>query len=776
MADRDWFSELNGMDTQGATGQGGEPVRDWFTEVNSVSPEAPAQAPQQTTNPRGATGVPDQPSAWQRIKGAIQGTQDPAEAATGTVYEQFKDDLTSPTATAAMMGAGDAQMADVITKQLGPRVIRRDQDANGNPVIVTNGPDGQPQRGYVNRPGLDTQDAWRAAYGMAPYVVGGGVTANVLKSVPAAVNALAQGAVAGSTSIGGDVLLGGMGSEQGIDIEKAGITAGMGVAAPAIAAGAGALWKRFVVQPSLYDRATGQLTAKGIAAAKRNGIDPDGLSAEIAENFAKTYAQTGDEAAAALQARKSEFGIESSAGQRTKDAEKLTQEEGMRRGLSGETAKKTITRFDQRQSAAVDFAARSRVPNTFRTTELDRGGTMTPNATASDLTPMAAVPDLGDGIRSGLQAAKGAAKAQERAAWEGVGDIVAKPGAFDLLPEKLTQALGDFRIDTVAGPGNTNPVALRMIQQLDDFVSNKQITAEGPAILKQAPIKTVGEMRKNLGSQINSAQTDTDRAAAKAVYGAYNDWIAAAAEKQLLAGDPMAAANMRSAIDLTRVKNQIFKPQDKGRPTAAGKIIDDVIDKADSPERIVQSLFQGAPKSLPKPGSVDALRLIKRGLDTYADKRIAADTWADIKTAYWSRIVQNAKGDVETPQVMLNNLKTALNSQRTIVRQLYTDQELKQIGRLQTELERIAYKPPNASGSGYTAVSLAKQFFGVIMQGLGGKGKIVGTILDKYGPADAWGNQAAKQAIDQSIKVPRQNALAVGITAMGSETGRQRAQ
>jgi hypothetical protein len=769
MAERDWFSEINGMDMQGQNQPQQEPSRDWFTEINSVTAAAPKAQPAPAPQTQS-------PSMFERVRSAVQGPQDPNEANTGTVFEQYRDDLTSPTASAAMMGASDAQMADVITKQLGDRVLRQEKDANGYPVLVTKGPDGQPQRGYVNKPGLDTQDAWRALYGAAPYVVGGAATGVALKAAPAVVNALGQGAVAGATSVAGDVGLSGMGSEQGVDIPKAAITAGVGAAAPAVASAASALWKRFVVQPSLYDSATGQLTAKGAEAAKRQGIDPGELSNEIAKNFAKTYSKTGDEAAAGLAARRDEFGIPSTVGQRTKDAEKLTGEESMRRGLYGQKAKETITGFDRQQSEAVDFAARSKVPSTFRASEVQRGGTMAPNGSVADMGRMSAVPDLGDGIRSGLRAAKDAAKAQEGAAWGNVKDIIAKPEAFQLLPQKLTEALGDFRIDTVAGPGNTNPIALNMIKQLDDFATGKQITAEGPSILQQAPIKTVDQMRRSLGAQVNSAGTDADRNASKAVYRAYNDWIKDSAERELLAGDPMAAANLRSAIDISRVKNQIFRPQDKGRPTAAGKIIDDVIDKADTPERVVAALFQGVPKSLPKPGSADALRLMRRGLDGYADKRVAADTWADIKTAYWSRIVQNAKGDVETPGVMLNNLKTALNSQRSVINELFTKPEIDQMLRFQKELARISYKPPNASGSGYTVGSLAKQFFGTIFQGTGLRGKVASALLEKYGPGEAIGNASARAAIDETIRAPRGNALAPMITGAGSEFGRQKTQ
>ena len=98
---------------------------------------------------------PSQPKqeGWgEWIVNSVRGRQDPREAETGTVFEQFRNELGNPTANAAIGGASDEAMADVIQKNLGDRFIRQEKDANDYPVIVTRGADGREQRG-VGRAG-----------------------------------------------------------------------------------------------------------------------------------------------------------------------------------------------------------------------------------------------------------------------------------------------------------------------------------------------------------------------------------------------------------------------------------------------------------------------------------------------------------------------------------------------------------------------------------------------------------------------------------------------
>src|SRR3990172_3749396 len=100
---------------------------DYFGQATGLDKLGAAEAGEAPANPN---ATPDAPTWLGRRKQDISGRQDPRYKDTATVFEQFTDELTSPTATAAVMGASDKQMGDVIAKQLGNRLIRRERDAN----------------------------------------------------------------------------------------------------------------------------------------------------------------------------------------------------------------------------------------------------------------------------------------------------------------------------------------------------------------------------------------------------------------------------------------------------------------------------------------------------------------------------------------------------------------------------------------------------------------------------------------------------------------------
>lgn len=711
-----------------------EPAGNYANRLLGTPTAAPQVKPAEEQQPEQGWGE------W--MSELYHGKHDPKYQGAGTVFEQFRDDLTSPTATAATLGASDAQMADVIAKQLGDRLIRKEKDAHGYDVFVTRGPDGQEQFGYVNAPGLDTQDLWRTAYGAVPYVIGSGAIGTATKALPGIVRAGAQALGAGSTSVAGDVAQIPMGSEQGIEPWKAAFSAGAGAASVPISAIGGALWRKLVTEPGLFNSATGKLTEKGAAAARAEGLVPEEMEAQIAKEFAKTYAKTGRASEAALKAQETEFGIKSTAGQRSKDPWQLTQEEAMRRNLYGEKARDTIQAFDRQQAEAIDHAARTRIPSDFRSNTVRESGTMDPRG-ITNMEQLPGTADLGAGIQTGMRSAKEAAKEGERSAWGEVGDILPRPEAFEILPDALAGRLGGMRVT------NEMQKAASMARALDDYVGGKAFSEPVAGVLKQSPVKTVGEMRKQLLGMYKGATDPTDATAAKAIYDGFNDWIDEAAEKAMLAGAPEEAAKMRIARDATRVMHNLFSPAVKGRKTPAGRLMDEM-SKADSPERVVQILFGPASSLNPstiKNGSVEALRTMKQALQKYADPRIAADTIADLKLAYWSKLVQNKQGLAQSPGVMLSNIRSALSNQGTLVRELFTPAEISQMQRLAKSLEAITYKPPNASGSGYTAANLASQFFGTLMNAFGLKSVPARMLLEYSGLQSKYGAAAARRAV-----------------------------
>lgn len=223
------------------------------TGLDKLGQAVPETQPQQTDYYSAATGL-DKIGALAAPKTKAQLPDLPS------VYSQFPNELEGPMGLAATFGASDPAMGDVVAKQLGDRFVRRETvSTEGDPkqpfrprgsptpsvpsesydVIVSRGPNGEEQRGYVNKPGLDSEDVVRGVRGALPYVGTGlgGMVAGAGRGLLA--NMAIQGALGGATSVGGDAALIPMGSEQGIDVPKALISTALGAAAPGTGRAAG---------------------------------------------------------------------------------------------------------------------------------------------------------------------------------------------------------------------------------------------------------------------------------------------------------------------------------------------------------------------------------------------------------------------------------------------------------------------------------------------------------------------------------------------------------
>lgn len=711
-------------------------------------------APQPT-----ATAAPPEANqeGWgEWLKNSIVGRQDPREAATGTVFEQYPEELRSPTATGAMLGANDAGMGDIISKNLGDRFMRRETDANGYEVIVTRGPDGKEQRGYVNKPGLDTQDAWRTFYGAAPYVVSGGAAGTMLKGAGIGANALGQGAAAAATSFAGDIGALTQGSEQAPDLEKAGIMGLFGAAGPPISAAGGALWRKFVTIPGLIDKQSGMLTAKGIEAARKAGLEPSDITPDFAQGFAKSLAETGDEATAAVRAGTQRYGIPASQGQATKDPYLLTQEEGMRRRLYGEQAQNTMLGFDKQQADAIKGAALGRMP--YEPPAPSVATAINPGR-AQGFAPK---PDeIGSSIQGGAQSAKQAARVMERDAWAGATGLEATDEALKTLPATLNTKLSGRMLNE-----RVTPKAAEMAKEIDRIIAGGA-PEKAAGWVTTSPTRNVDQMRRSLLALSKSAVDPPDRAAADAIYEGFNDWIADAAKNSLLKGDPGAALKLVGARGFTREVREVFSPKTAdGKLSPAGARLAKILDssRADSGAAVVEALFGSQGSTTANSGVTGALRNLKTAFDRYAPVT-GKEAWDDVRFAYWSRLVTNKGGEILGPKALETNLRQAMHGKDNVMQVLYTPAEQREIRSFFKAIQAVAYKPPNASGSGFTAASFIKDGLLKLLDSFG-VGKATSATLNYTGVGNAWNAAGARQAVSQTVR-PMPPNLTPAVTSAG---------
>jgi hypothetical protein len=708
-----------------------------------------------------AMAEPDADTWMGRRAQDVRGKQDPRfkdlPDLRDALVEEGSTDVTRPMALSSLLNSSDAQMGDIAKNALGERYIGTDKDANGYDIVRYRAKDGAEKAAYLNRPGLDINDAGRALTGALPYMaVGGGVGA-LARGAGTAVQAIGQGLGAAATSIGGDVAQMPMGSEQGIELPKAAFAAGGGLIAPPIAAGVSAIARRIVTLPSLFKN--GQLTPKGEAVAKSAKIDPAELSAEAQRVFAKTYAMDPDAAQAATRASVEPFGIPATKGQVSKDPFLLTQEEGMRRRLYGQNAQDIMRTFDVEQSQAVRDAALGAKPQSV-TSAIAPG--RNPVSAPQDANPMV----LGQSVREGINTARSAARTAENEVWDKVGPLTATEDALKMLPDSLDARLGT----EVVIDAETTPAAAKMAKDLDAFSAGES-PQQVAKILKTNPVRMVDQQRRRLLSMSRGAATPEDKRAATAIYDGYNDWIDAAAEANLLAGDPGAAAQLKIARGFTKEVREIFQPSVGGKSTAAAKRLAGVMEKADSPEGVINQLLGSSGSRGVDSGTVGALASYKTAVDRFAPKDIAKAAWDDVRLAYWVRLVNGRNGELLGPTAIMNNIKGALSGQQSVVRTLYTPAEEKTIRQFAQALETISYKPPNASGSGYTAASFIKEGVAKLFEAFGLKSKIGQAALEFSGLGNAYGTAQARAAVGQSIK-PRSTNLAPAFSSGGANVGR----
>lgn len=746
---------------------------------------------------------PDAETWWGRRVQDVRGKQDPrykglpALADTGAV--NLGDD-----SVAKLAMPNDEAYGDILSKSMadGVKMTRRFKDANGYEIVGFSGPDGKEQLAYVNQPGLDTSDISRGFVGSLPFMFGGGVAGKALQKVgaPLAGKVLGQTLTGAAVSGAQDIGASQMGSEQGIDMPKMiGGAAGGAIgelAAPVV----GGIIRKFWTEPSLYnkatgtltekgmqaakdaglwaeagvyDKATGALTAKGLQAARDAGLDPSKMTAEatkafadqlekeaatlpqqLQQEFAKLYAKSGNARAAGVAAETGDLGIPTTLGQRTKDVRQLTREQEMRDGVWGDAAAKQMKDFDNRQWDAM-------VKATMGEIEPGKPGmsmTINPNRSPGDHAPG----QIGASIAERSQAGYKVMDDTASATWKSIGKIEPADGALAELPRYIANGLGDL------APSENDialmPVTTAILKQAKAFMEKSPPKQAVDGFLPTTALADVNRFRQSIGAKIGEMEKSTDKTAAGRVYNAVNDWIREMAEQNLLtatSGDAaVAAANMVTARGLTKNLHAVVEANGN-KPGAA--IVKKILESADSPEEVVRALFVGPTAKSVKPGSLSAIKSIKE-FASQLPKEEGDMLMQDLKLAYWLQIVRNPAGkegeNIFNPQVLLRNLRVSSDSQRSVWLSLFTPQEIAMRNRLTRALENGPTFhdwtiKPNSSRSGTT---VGRMFMDMI-------GGLVGSNYAKTGMEVL--NKATGRARANVYNATRQDLPAVNPTMIG---------
>ena len=615
-------------------------------------------------------------------------------AAGGVRFKAPSENWSNPfwkiTAGAALTGDDEAQ-GNIVKNALGDRFIGLEKDAHGAVIVNYRGTNGLPQKAYVNRPGLEGEDVRDFVGQAAPYMLMGRMAGAVMPG-NGLLGMAGQGLGAGSVSMLQDAGAFLLGSEKAPDPMKAGVVGTITSGLHGLAPIAGNLWRKLVTEPGLFNRSAGTLTPRGVEAAKAAGLNPADLPEDIAAQFAKEYARTGSSPVAGQTVAGREFGIQGTRGQITKRPDYLANEEAMRRNILGDPAREIITRHDQAQRQAIADAVMGDGPKSIAARIApSRGG---------DVPPVV----MGTNIQGGLQAARETAKGIEKEAWKNVGPVYGTEEAFGQLPRFTAEAIGDL------APGitkETTPMTARMLDTLRKLKAGDPLQ-EADEFLGGAFQPELDTVRRSLLAMMKGAQ-GTDKNAAGRVYGAYNSWLKSMEDQALLIGDEGTYAAMRAARDATAGWRGIFSERDfRGSSEPGRRIVQNILDKTDSPEGIVRQLFGTTPQADIKPGAIEAVRLIKRGVQTYLPEDQAKVVVDDLKLGYWLNLTKDPAGNVRTPTMLAKNIDQALQKQASAMRELFAPDEIALMRRFSYAMKQIAYKDPNPSGTSYNVAQFTK--------------------------------------------------------------------
>lgn len=695
----------------------GAPRRSYSDEMFGADPSAPAAPKMQT--PPSAEAEPDAKTWLGRRAQDVLGKQDKRYTDLPTIAEALINEKNNgATANMAMRewgswltAASDKDMTGVYKGVLGKRFVRDETDANGYPVVVYKDQDGKEAKAYVNKPGLDMQDAMRGVGAVAPFVRAGKLVGTALAGAPLlsrmAGHVLAQGA----TSVAQDAAGVAAGVSEmptlGQAATKAGIAAAGGAAGELLAAPVAYAWRKLVTEPRYFNKATGELTEQGIKAAEAAGIDAKTISSQTARQFSREMARTGDPIAATSQVAANEFKIRRTPGELTKDQDLLLREQQVSAGNYGRDGAEKMQAFRKNQAQDIENAV------TGMADEMAPGRAGQPLGKA----------DHGANVRANTQQAYDAAKEFETKAWKEVPEFKATEEMLAHIDTAIPQGLKQRGVSVIEE--GLTPAAKKMSDMLESFQAG-EMPKSASKFVGNGIAADVDIMRRRLLAGMEEAATPTDKRAAKAIYDSFNDWIVDAAR---MSGDPMIATQMVTARTLSREIHEAF---DGVKGTAGEKILGNVLKKADSAEAVIDALFSGQTKSAIKSGSIDALERLKTAYSKYLEPEAAKAAWGDIKLAYFQRAVMK-NGAIMEPKALSNSLKNMIASQRSVLSTLgVSKEEMSRIGRLAGLLDDVARRNPNTSWSGVTMSQFLKDIGGTLFTMIGGN-SIAARVLS--GPA-----------------------------------------
>lgn len=637
-------------------------------------------------------------------------------------------------ATAALTTAFDPEEFVNILKANTPENITTAYDEKGN-MIIQIGETGKGERlVMINKPGLSKADILQAG------AVGSLFTPAGLTRQAGVRGALQVGGKSAATQAvveGGQAATGGEFNEGDVAIA--------GVAGTAFQGLANQLAKKF---PSLAQADDVQMTDDVRAVVREEaiklGFEPDSLTDDVVDQLVSEIRLSAKPSEAMAVTGEREFGIPLTAGQRSMDDAALSFEDRARSGAMGSRAQRPIREFEtQEQNPAINRAVddvQSRIGERI-TTQQEAGGL----------------------VAEGVRSAEAAADDLVRAAYDEVGEAsLGKEGMNGLLNATRKAVIG---IDKDRGLAGTKG----LLEQLKR--TQRVINSAGEQ--KPVALTQIEQLRRRINTAIDSSENAADKRQLVQMKRAFDDFMDEAVVKALFDGDEQALSQLKNARGLFAEYAAKFRANPtttrSGRniPDQQGAFIEKIIESNPTDEQVINAVFGASNFS-----NTSGARMAARFRDV-----LGADSqgWDAIRQAGFMRLVKtnSVNGEkIVSGQQSLNALNTALEKNGSLMRELYSQEEINLFRRLFAQIQRaqpqLVRSRENPSG---TAQAMLKSVTDLATRMAGLFSGDLTMVLTSNGVQAARGVRSATRAANavrpfQDVVLPKPALNAAGQVAI----------
>ncbi|MET0014466.1 MAG: hypothetical protein ABW088_12515 [Sedimenticola sp.] len=578
----------------------------------------------------------------------------------------------------AMAGGNPLSQADIYETNVPGSKVKFDNF--GNPYATYYG---KPY--YLNRPGLSRADIAQAIPEALMFAGGAKIGGNLGKKAMGRFGqVVGTGIGTYGTAVGEDLTARELGSKQPVDQERAALIGSLGLAGEFAAPYIGRAYnylkqifrnKKFV--------ANGTLTQEGRKALESAGMKPEAVTKEWMAEFNKLVRNELDPESAirVASARTLPNPVKLTEGQATGNLGVQGREQARLHGVYGEEAQNVM-----RNQLDDQVRALGENVNTFKT---GIGGGQ--------------VASKGEGVNRAVSALKNKAEATKEAIRSRY-QSAKQTNAFVPIQavkdfsQQARRSLSDEGFD-LAGAR----IAARL-KDVDKFIGQKNISA--------ANLRGMELWRKRIVKDIDSVKmSDPSQAEALRILKRnYDDFIKDSFENALIRGDQSAITKWQNARGLRATYGEIFE---------RNRIIDKLVKGEHTPEETVNILFGAGRFGAKSKGEV------VQALDTIR-KQVGPNAWNALREDAFLRLLRN-QGDTFNPVKFSNEFADAMRNGGTLMRKMFSPQELQLMGQINNVAKATIYNPTavNPSRTSYALARIANDMFGPT-------GRATGAIIQRF--------------------------------------------